>query len=594
MHSDVPSTSGSQAPRTYDVAICGGGLAGLTLARQLKLKNADLSVIVLERLRRPLPEAAFKVGEASVEIGAYYCGTLLQLEDYLIEHHLEKLGLRFFYRAASGDFADRPEFGVGDWLPAHSFQLDRGKLENDLRQIVADQAVELREGVAVQDVILHPASHPHEVLFVDEEGRRQSVSARWIVDATGRRRLIQKKLGLAKKSRRVCNAVWWRIEGELNVDSFVPASNEAWHARVRQSRWYSTNHLMGDGYWVWIIPLSSNHTSIGIVTADECHPFSHYGTYERAMAWLRVKEPTLAGALDGYPVVDFKTMRDYSYSSHQVYSTERWTCVGEAGAFVDPYYSVGLNMIAFGNSITVKLIEDDLKGALDASYVERANRFYLSLVESLSENIQYAYPFYYHPQVMSLKTMWDFHIGWGIADPQLYHGLYLDATIIDAISQLIARTVVTQSRIMNVFRDWARTPPDQFSFEFDYIDYIDHLPSLKSLFVRNLPNGSKPLHGVLRDLRQNIDRIEELAQVIFFLAVEETMPEELHRFEDRRWVNTAALSLDPTRWEADGLFRPITKSRDLSVIDAEIRRVYRLKGQEQGERRRATAYAASV
>ena len=43
----------------YDVVICGGGLAGLTLARQLKLQKPNISVVVLDKMARPLPEASF-------------------------------------------------------------------------------------------------------------------------------------------------------------------------------------------------------------------------------------------------------------------------------------------------------------------------------------------------------------------------------------------------------------------------------------------------------------------------------------------------------------------------------------------------------
>lgn len=82
---------------TYDVVICGGGLAGLTLARQLKLQKPDLSIVVLDKMTSPLPEAKFKVGESTVEVGAFYLANTLQLTDYFEEQHLVKLGLRYFF-----------------------------------------------------------------------------------------------------------------------------------------------------------------------------------------------------------------------------------------------------------------------------------------------------------------------------------------------------------------------------------------------------------------------------------------------------------------------------------------------------------------
>ena len=55
----------------YDVAILGGGLAGLTLSIQLKHERPETSVVVLEKREGPAPQAAFKVGESSVPCGAH-------------------------------------------------------------------------------------------------------------------------------------------------------------------------------------------------------------------------------------------------------------------------------------------------------------------------------------------------------------------------------------------------------------------------------------------------------------------------------------------------------------------------------------------
>ena len=56
------------APDTdVDVLILGGGLAGLTLAMQLRLQQPGRSVAVLERRPHPVREAAHKVGESTVD-----------------------------------------------------------------------------------------------------------------------------------------------------------------------------------------------------------------------------------------------------------------------------------------------------------------------------------------------------------------------------------------------------------------------------------------------------------------------------------------------------------------------------------------------
>src|SRR5918992_2860605 len=88
----------------YDVAILGGGLAGLTLALQLKRARPQTSVFVAEKRKGPAPEAAFKVGESTLEIGAHYFGRVLGLEDHIEEHQLPKFGVRFWFPA--GDNCD--------------------------------------------------------------------------------------------------------------------------------------------------------------------------------------------------------------------------------------------------------------------------------------------------------------------------------------------------------------------------------------------------------------------------------------------------------------------------------------------------------
>ncbi len=65
----------------YDVVIIGAGLAGLSLARQLLLES-DKTVLLLDK-RAAIPPPRQKVGEATVQLSAYYFSKVLDLEEHL-------------------------------------------------------------------------------------------------------------------------------------------------------------------------------------------------------------------------------------------------------------------------------------------------------------------------------------------------------------------------------------------------------------------------------------------------------------------------------------------------------------------------------
>ena len=85
--------------QTSDVAILGGGLAGLSLALQLRQKLPKAEITILEKRQHPVPEAAHKVGESTVEVAAHYFANVLGVKEHILERQLPKLGLRFFFPA---------------------------------------------------------------------------------------------------------------------------------------------------------------------------------------------------------------------------------------------------------------------------------------------------------------------------------------------------------------------------------------------------------------------------------------------------------------------------------------------------------------
>nr|MBA2630654.1 tryptophan 7-halogenase [Thermoleophilaceae bacterium] len=351
------------AAERYDVAILGGGLAGLTLAIQLKRQRPETSVAVLEKREGPAPLAAFKVGESTVPAGAHYFAKVVGLETHLKQRQLTKFGLRFFTPAGDNrDITQRYEFGPAQFPPQDNYQLDRGLFENELAARAQQLGVDLLQGCRVGEVEL--GSDEHRVHYTQAEAET-SLQAAWAVDAAGRASLLKRQLGLAKQIPHTINSSWLRLRGGLDLEQWG-RDNADWMAQMPEPgvRQYSTNHLLGEGYWVWLIPLSSGPISIGVCADPRHHPFEEINELDKLLGWFARHEPQLAAALEPRrgDIEDFLRVEDFAYGVEQTYSTDRWSLVGEAGAFADPFYSPGSDFIAYGNTFTTDLITRQLDG----------------------------------------------------------------------------------------------------------------------------------------------------------------------------------------------------------------------------------------
>jgi flavin-dependent dehydrogenase len=440
----------------HGVVVLGGGLAGLTLALQLKRRFGDLDVLVLERRAHPVPEAAHKVGESSVEIGAHYFSRVLGLEEHLTQSQIRKFGFRFFFSEGRERLEDVVELGASRSLGTPSWQIDRGIFENFLGDHVRAHGVRVLDGATVRAFDLGDGENtPHRVLY-QHAGTTHEVTTRWLVDASGRAGLVKRKLGLAQANAHDANSVWFRIRDRLNVDDWC--DDAEWRERcVEPRRWASTNHLVGEGYWVWLIPLASGSHSVGIVCDAKLHPLSEMSTFDRAMDWMARHQPRLARELESrrHLLQDFAFFRRFSYSAKQVYSGDRWALTGEAGVFLDPFYSPGSDFIAISNTYITELIAKDRAGDPVSAYAKFYEQMYFSFYESTLSLYVDQYPIFGDPEVLPVKVIWDYTYYWGVLAQLFFQNRLADLTTLGRLRPELQSCKELNFAMQRFLRAWS-------------------------------------------------------------------------------------------------------------------------------------------
>jgi hypothetical protein len=281
-----------------------------------------------------------------------------------------------------------------------------------------------------------------------------------LVDATGRNNLLKRKLGLEKPLDHTINAAWFRLNANIDMDYW--SDNLDWRKFVAPGlRRLATNHLMGKGYWVWIIPLLDDRTSIGIVADPRYHPFETYNSFEKSMNWLRKYEPVAASMLEEHKdqVMDFKVMKHFAYDTKQFYSSDRWAVAGEAGAFLDPLYSPGSDFIGLSNTWINDLITRDLNGediALRTLVYDHAHKQLFRGWASLYRDM---YGLFGNTQIMLMKIIWDWATYWAMPNVLFANKGYIDLEVMKYYSSangIGQRFGMLNENMQHLFRVWGQ------------------------------------------------------------------------------------------------------------------------------------------
>lgn len=444
-----------EMPADYDVVILGGGLAGSGLARQLIRRRKATRILVVEKSTFPCPEIAFKVGESVTELGSYYLREILELHDHLNEEQIEKAGVRYFFSFEDNhDITRRMEVGLKRFPPVPGYQLDRGRLENYLYKANCSEGVMFWDNCRVTDIAV---GNPHKIT-VKRGTEEHAVTSKWIVDATGRAGTLKRKLDLAEQTQHASSSAWFRISGVVSVETWT--DNLKWKERIAPGiRQIGTIHLMGKGYWVWIIVLPSNATSIGIVADPEYHPLSEFNSLEKMIQWLHKHEPQCAAVIEARKdqIQDFLAVKHFSHGCKRLFSKDRWCITGEAGVFADPFYSPGTDFISINNTLICDLLMRDFEGEEIAALAEQYNFNLLGLFKLYLNTYQNQYPVMGNEQVMLAKIIWDWAIYWGVNAFMFFReNKSFDLQWLSTVQSEMRRFNELNNTMQSLFKEWDR------------------------------------------------------------------------------------------------------------------------------------------
>jgi flavin-dependent dehydrogenase len=370
---------GAADASSYDVVVIGGAIAGASTAILLRRRRPGTRVLVVEKSE----QFDWKVGESTVEISAYFLTRVLKLYDHLSREHLAKQAFRYwFHNEKVTCLREASEVGATQLARTPGFQMDRAVLDEHILKVAAEEGAEVWRPAKVVDFTLEGETG-NSVTVEKADGTRATVRAKWVVDATGRAAMLARKRGgIRPVEGHPTSSIWVRYRGVKDLDGKEVVGTDPADPFVRRviaSRRLATNHFVGWGYWIWFIPLRGGETSVGLVWDTRLLQPEGKTPLEKLTSVLAANPLTREMLEHAEPVEgDCRYLGTLPYFLDK-FIDHGWTCVGDAGGFLDPFYSPGLDAMSFGVHMRTDLVVKALNGApameLEKEYAQHNERF---------------------------------------------------------------------------------------------------------------------------------------------------------------------------------------------------------------------------
>jgi len=307
----------------FDFAVAGGGPAGSSVA--ISLGQRGHSVVLFERETFP----RFHIGESLLSTANDAFRALGVTKQIEAASFPPKWGARLLtHNGQSGRYVDFT--CVREVTKPQTYQVCRQEFDRILLERAREVHVDVREACNVIACEFAP-----DAAIIDVASRADAstgrVRVRALVDATGRGGLLARKFNLRTEEPRLANIAIYshytnvpRLEGPRPDDIRLIARNDAG--------------------WFWLIPISRELTSVGVVLPKALYRRLASGSPEATLNSTIADTPVVAElmreARREWPV---RVEKDFSYSA-SAYAGDRWILAGDAGSFLDPVFSTGVSI----------------------------------------------------------------------------------------------------------------------------------------------------------------------------------------------------------------------------------------------------------
>ena len=364
---------------SYDVLIAGCGPGGSSAASYLA--KAGKRVLVLEREVFP----RFHIGESLLPCNMPIFRELGLLPAIEAARFPRKRAARF--ALDNGVPSTRYAFRPGRFLAENgAFSVERSIFDHILLKNTRALGADVREGWTV----LKTAANADGVTVEakDAEGAPHQFRAKFLIDATGRSNLTGNQ-----ESQRVIHpnhkklAVFYHFTGVL-LDPGEAAGD--------------TVIVRLENKWFWIIPVSPEKTSVGLVIDKEEFARAGGAPGDVFQRWVDASEVMKRRLKDARAAGEIRTTSDFSYYNRRLVS-ERTVRIGDAAGFMDPIFSAGVYLAMWSGKLAAesagKVLAGGGDGRAEFERLEKRVRSALALYWRMVENY-YTTPFmeiFLHP-----------------------------------------------------------------------------------------------------------------------------------------------------------------------------------------------------